>query len=583
VTPPRLRRPTAGLAVAAAVGLAAAVAYLPTLRAGLVWDDRLYVLADGGRHLAGALRGDLIGGANPAHGPAGYYRPVAVATLWVAERLPFGPGAHHAASVLLHAVTAALLGWLLVRRLGPGAVPPAAMAALLWSLHPGNVEAVAWVSARYDLLAGLFAVALLLVPGGRGPGPAALSGLVFLGGLLSKESFAALALVVVADDWGAGRRLREAIPRWIGVGGALAAWLGLRAALSIPPVHPAPLLDLPLHWLSVLGVYLQRAAWPWPLSVSHPFAPAGTPGLIAAGCIAAGLLTLAVRRRDLAPAVALVLGPMVPIALAAGRLGEAPERYLYVPSLGLAWLLAAGLAAARRRGRALGAGATLACGALAVLEVAGVSRRLPDWRSDEALFSAAHRVDPSDPLASAFLAVEAARGGRVEEARDLLERSQARHPGSGRLASTLSWLHLRRGDGPAALEQARRAVGLLPGSPEARLYLSNAHHLVEDHAAELAEAERALRLSPGWPQARIVRALARCEVTREIGCEADLGALEREGVLAGADALVARVEAALGRGDPGLAAQRLELLRALRPGDPRLARLARALARLRGG
>lgn len=567
------------MAVALAVAAAVALAFLPTLRAGLVWDDHLYVLADGGRHLAAALGGDLIASANPAHGASGYYRPVAVATLWVAQQLAPGAALHHATSVLLHAVAAGLLFLLLRRRLGQRATLPAALGALLWALHPANVETVAWVSGRYDLLAGLLAVALLALPWRAGPGRAALHGLLFLAGLLSKEGFLALAPVVVADDLAERRTVREALPRWLALVTAVAAWLGLRAVLRVPAPAPAPLAALPAAWLSVVEVYVARAVAPLPLTISHPFTPGGPAVLAAGGAVAGALAALAARGRSLVTPAVLFLAALVPVALAAGRLGEAPDRYLYVPSLGLAWLVAAGLERLRARGPVVGR-AALAAAALAVLAALVFTvRRLPDWSSDVALFDAALRVDPRDPLGNLQRGIAAGRAGRLEEARALLERGREGGPGSARIASALAWVHLRRGDGPAALAEARRAVELAPSHPEARLNLANALHLTGDHAGELDESRRALSLSPRYRQARIVHAFARCEVERSAACEAELDALERDGALSGADALVARVEAALGRGDAAAARERLDRLRRASPGDPRLPRLERAAGR----
>jgi tetratricopeptide (TPR) repeat protein len=567
-----------GLATAAALALAGALLYLPSLRAGLVWDDHEYVLADDGRHLAAALHGDLIGSASPAHGPAGYYRPVAVASYWVVHRAG-GAAAHHAVSALLHGLTVGLLFLLLRARLGGAASVAAALSALAWAALPASVETVAWISARYDLLTGLLAVLFLLVPGGTGVRGAVLSGLLFLAGLLSKESFLAVAAVVLADDLAASRSARAAAPRWLAVAAAIAAWMGLRLAFHVPAPRPGPAADLPSNGLALLSSWLERVLHPWPLTVSHPFPAPGGAGALAmagAGLALAALLALALRRRDLAPAVALLLAPLVPAALAAGRLGEAPDRYLYLPSLGLAWLAAAGLAALRDRSRGAFAAVAAALVAVTLLQAALVLRRLPDWQSDDALFAAAARVDPANPVGAPYLAVAAVRAGRVDEALSLLRRSQESHPDAGRVASVLAWIHLRQGDAPASLAQSRRAVELLPGSPEARMYLSNALHLSGDHRGEVAEAAAALRLSPSYRPARVVHALSRCEVERTAACEEELDAMERQGVVTGADALVLRIQAAVARGDAS-AADRLARLRQLHPRDPRIPALERAV------
>jgi hypothetical protein len=155
-----------------------------------------------------------------------------------------------------------------------------------------------------------------------------------------------------------------------------------------------------------------------------------------------------------------------------------------------------------------------------------------------------------------------------------------RDPGSVRALNALAVVHLRRGEVPAALARARQAVALAPSWPQARLQLSGALHLSGDHGGELEAAEAALALSPGWKEARLTSAFARCEVTPDPGCEADLDALEREGVLPPLDALVARTEAAIRRRDPAAARERLDRLTAAAPGDPRLRLLAPAVARL---
>lgn len=566
--------------------LAVAALSLPALRNGLAWDDLEFTFARGGRLLSSGLTGDLLAEASPGHGPSGYYRPVAVATLAATEALRPGPAAHHAVSVALHALATALLLLLLARRLG--AVAPALAGALLWALHPANLEPVAWISGRYDLLTGLLAVVVLLLPRSAGVGRALALGLLFLAGLLSKEGFVAVALVLLVDDLASPEEAGVtgssgwpglAGPRWLAVALAVAAWLGLRRLLSIPAIGLPSLPDLPRDLLSGVAIHLARAFAPWPPSVSHPYAPSWP--LAAAGALAtAWLVALAWRRRSLATPVALLLAPLLPMSLAAARLGEAPERYLYLPSLGLAWLAGAWLQAAWGRGGAVRGATAAATALLLVLFGATWWSRLPDWRGDATLFAAALRADPGNALGNLALGSLAAREGRLDEAARLLGAAVERDPGSVRAVSSLAWLHLRRGEVPAALARSRQAVALAPGYPQARLHLSGALHLSGDHPGELQEAEAALALSPGYREARLTRTLARCEVTPDPGCEADFDAMEREGSLGGVDALVARAEAAIRRRDPAAVRERVERLAAAAPRDPRTRLLVAAAARL---
>jgi len=563
--------------LALAVGLGAAALYLPSLAGGLVWDDVEYVLGAGGKHLVPALTGDLIQGANPAHGPSGYWRPLPVATFLAVKVLGNAPWLHHLASVALHGFAAGLLVLLLVRRKVP--LVPAAAAAILWAFHPAQSETVAWVSARYDLLAGVLAAALFLLPARPGWRHPLALGLVFLAGLLSKESFAAVSLAVVADDWGARRGPRIAWPRWAAVLAALAAWLTLRALLGIPPVVTPRLGDAPGQLLATLAREVLRAVAPLPLTVSHPVDPPGALALLAGGAVLLGLAALALRVRRLAAPAALFAGPLVLAGIAIASLGEAPERYFYLPSLGLAWLLAEGLAAVARRSARAGLALAGVAGLAAIGGAVAVSLRLPDWRSEEALFGAAVRVDPDDATANAWLGLTAARAAHPAEARARPARPARPRPQAPRPAAALAWIHLRRGDAAAALEAARRATELGPSNPQARLYLAGALHLAGDHAAELAEATRAEALSPALREARISRALARCEVEGP-ACDDDLDRLYLAGLLMGADLLAARAEAAIRFKDGVAAVDRVGRLRDSFPGDPRLRVLGPAAARL---
>ena len=89
------------------------------------------------------------------------YQPMRVLS-YAIDRAIFGerPFGYHLCNVLLHASAAVLLFFALlalsIKRW------PAVSAALIWALHPVNVEAVAWAASRkYNLLA-LFAFAAIL-------------------------------------------------------------------------------------------------------------------------------------------------------------------------------------------------------------------------------------------------------------------------------------------------------------------------------------------------------------------------------------------------------------------------------------
>ena len=152
---------------------------------------------------------------------------------------PFG---YHLTSVLLHGLAAALF-YLVARRLSRRRLPGrgewaltigAALAALLFALHPLRVESVAWITERRDVLAGVFFLAAILAYLGRwtpdgAPHPherlrylASLA--LFAGALASKSMTVTLPAVLLVLDVYPLRRLGAGAGGWLG-GAARRVWL----------------------------------------------------------------------------------------------------------------------------------------------------------------------------------------------------------------------------------------------------------------------------------------------------------------------------------------------------------------------
>ena len=124
-----------------------AVAYLPVKDAGFIWDDDDYVTENAVLEDERALRRIWTPRETPQ------YYPAVFTTFWL-ERQLFGldPLGYHVVNVLLHAANA-LLVWRLFLRLG---VPGALLVGALFAVHPVQVESVAWVTERKNVLSGLF-------------------------------------------------------------------------------------------------------------------------------------------------------------------------------------------------------------------------------------------------------------------------------------------------------------------------------------------------------------------------------------------------------------------------------------------
>src|SRR5205807_10188628 len=174
---------------------------------GFVWDDDAYLTKNPTLTQPGGFaRIWLDLRATPQYYPLTFSSFYLEHCLW-----GFNPTGYHAVNVLLHGFNAVLV-WFILRRLG---VPGSWLAAALFALHPVEVESVAWITERKNLLSGFFALASLgaylqFQPLDRAvrPEPSrgfprwyALSIGLFVLALLSKSVTATLAAVVLLLLW----------------------------------------------------------------------------------------------------------------------------------------------------------------------------------------------------------------------------------------------------------------------------------------------------------------------------------------------------------------------------------------------
>jgi hypothetical protein len=124
------------------------VAYIPAFQGGFIWDDDDYVTENPTlRSVRGLARIWFEPRSNPQ------YYPLVFTSFWVEYHLwGLNPVGYHVVNALLHGLAAGLL-WLLLKRLK---VPGALLAAAVFALHPVQVESVAWVTERKNVLSGLF-------------------------------------------------------------------------------------------------------------------------------------------------------------------------------------------------------------------------------------------------------------------------------------------------------------------------------------------------------------------------------------------------------------------------------------------
>ena len=137
----------------ALIAVAAFIAYLPGMTGEFVLDDDLLltnnplVLAQDGLSRLWCTN------------EAPEYYPAAYTTNWIEWRLwGMCPAGYHATNLILH-VAEALLIWIVLRKLS---IPGAFLTASIFAVHPVNVESVAWIAQRRNIMAMLFFLLSLL-------------------------------------------------------------------------------------------------------------------------------------------------------------------------------------------------------------------------------------------------------------------------------------------------------------------------------------------------------------------------------------------------------------------------------------
>jgi Flp pilus assembly protein TadD len=515
---------------ALAVVVASLVAYSNSLDVPFVLDDHANIVDDPGVHaveLAPAQLARAAGGFPLAD------RWLARASFAVNHAVHgLAPAGYHVVNLAFH-VGAALLLLLVARRIlaavrfgdGPERDRAAAIAALLFAVHPVHTQAVTYVVQRMTSMGAFFALlalALWLDARERTGRPrwwrAATAAVAWWLAVSCKENYVVVPAVAVLVEWVAGpaggaevrtrRRLAAA------VGGAAVA---LAAAISLAYwpriVQMSAELGIPIgqRLLSqprVLVHYLSLLALPLPgrLHLDYAFQPStgllDPPSTVAALAAVVALAAIAVRGRARAPLVTLAVGWFL-VALVVEQtflpIDLVFEHRLYFADAGIFVAAGAGLV---RWVRVPRAGAWAAAAPLAALLAAGTVARNEVWRDPAQLLADVKSGEGAGRGVLTLAATLRARGELDEAERLLLNRirSYPRDPGA---CVNLGMIALARKRGPAAEAWFRKALALAPWLADAWYDLGIALELQGRTAEARAAYETALAHEPGHAEASV--------------------------------------------------------------------------------
>ncbi len=429
---------------------------------------------------------------------------------------------YHVLNLLIHILAALTLMGILRRTLlmprlhagfGGAATPLAAIAAVIWAVHPLQTQAITYVIQRCESLMGLFFLLTLYaaIRGWQSPAPrrwhaAAIA--AFLAGAGSKEVIAAAPpLVFLYDLLFVHERPREALR------GSRALYAGLLIGLVLLAVQvvASSMSTLGLERLSITSAeyartqpevilhYLRLAIWPHPLVLDYQWPIARPAAAIVPGTILLVLLGATAwacwRRRPLGYPGAwffLILAPsssVIPIR------DLAFEHRMYLPLASVVVLAVVGAYALARRRARVGM-----AGALVVVTVLGFLTfdRNRDYRSELTIWTDTVAKRPLNAGAHLNLGAALDAAGRTREAREHTERAARLNPASALARNNLGCMLAGEGDLAGAATQLEEATRLDPTYAEAQYNLGNVLHGLRRFAEAEAHYRRALELQPGY-------------------------------------------------------------------------------------
>jgi tetratricopeptide (TPR) repeat protein len=427
-------------------------------------------------------------------------------------------GGHHLTSVLIHALTTALVFVWLFR--ATGSPWPSAIAAAVFGWHPLHMESVAWVAERKDVLYAFFFVLGLVyyTEYRRAPSRwryAAVTVCLVLA-LLSKPMAVTFPFVLLlADVWplqsgGPRKRVLEKAPWFaLAVLHSGVTYLVQQAGQNTVGLHSVPLHIRLENAAASYATYALKTVFPAGLAVHYPYPPHG-PALwhwVGGGAflMCGSMFALICIRR--APFIFTgwfwFAGMLVPVIglVQVGTQSHA-DRYMYLPQIGLVlavvWSFHA-LAAAAAKWRAL----AVATAAVALLTYANVTwQLLPSWRNSFALFTRTLEVTENNATAHVNLGVAYYNVAAYDKAAEHTQEALRINPNEFNALVSLGLIQTKRGRWDESERLWRTVLAQNPSHADAHSYLGQAlekQGKIEEAAREYAECAR---LDPTHVRAR---------------------------------------------------------------------------------
>ncbi len=521
---------TSRLRLAGGLAVLVLAAYMPALRGGFVISDDS-VLARNPRLTApdGLWR---IWFSTESE----QYQPLVQTSYWLEHRIwGLRPWGYHLVNVMLH-VANALLVWSLLRKIG---VKGAAVAAALFALHPVNVESVAWIYERKNVLSGLFYfltfAALFRFDEDHGWRWYGIALLLFVAALLSKASTVVLPAVLLLYWWWGRtswrwRKLAASIPFFVLAGSmaALTVWYEKQHTGAIGVEYSAGFAERFARAGGFVAFYLGKFFVPHNLMFFYPrwsVDPSAVCSYLPHVVMVVALIVLVSQRRTWGRPVLFGLGSyLIALFPVLGffdiyyhRFSFVADHFQYLALVGLIALCVHGVACGLERWGSIGVGpvtnkARLGGHLLGIVAIGACWllswQQARIYQNTQTLCEDILRRAPDSWVANYKLGEYCVRtsGGRQEpthRALDHFERALRLNPDHGPTLAAVGAVLGTLGRNDEALPYLRRAVAADPENPVFHINVGAILERRSDFPGAIAEYEEAVRCGPHLSTARV--------------------------------------------------------------------------------
>jgi protein O-mannosyl-transferase len=452
-----------------------------------------------------------------------YYRPIFLLWLLINYSL-FGqnPMGWHITTILVHLV-AVLLVYVLINRISRDRIL-AGIATLIFALHPTHIESVAWISGVTDPLLLVFLASSFLcylnrhnAINNRSRFWLILSLFLYAIGLLEKETAIIFPIIIFAYVIMFEIRieeresLRDRIKKWqIGIL-RIAPYLLISCIYLVVRVivlkglsHKAVQLSTMTTvctWPSIFWGHFKLLVWPVKLSAFYDSSYVNNFNslkfilpFIGVIIIASCLYWWSRYNKLVGFASIWLISPLLPLLAISGMLENEflHDRYLYIPSVGFAIIIALALRhinIAERKILELPAIQTICLIVLTCSLSLGILHQIPHWANNLTLFYHGLKIAPNNYLVANNLAKELGDRGMYAEAISICRQVLARKPDFAEANQNLGYYSYRIGQYKEAEYYLSQAIKLNPNSPKSLRILG----LTWLEMGMLDQAEEALR------------------------------------------------------------------------------------------